>query len=372
MSRSTAAAAALALGLALAPGSARAEPAAATGSGDHAATAPRVADPGPGRRALAIGAAIVPGPLVTGAGSYVRGDRRSARGLVRLQLLGAAIVAVTGAPLAATYGSRRLAPTIPLLLGGTGLWLAGWFGDLFVTLGGDGSSTAPRRLPARALAVSTVLSLDPLRGARAYAALDGELALGADASAAPRLRASAWTSVERAEQRGRLELEVPVARRHRDRAVDDSHASVLARVRAERNLTGDVDAGTADLAVRLHLDGARVAPALRGTFAEADLGLGLTVRRYVPGGADVADAVVARLAWGRRLGDGGQLRAFYDHRRDGLAGGVHASRATGFVGSIGADAVVPVARGWDAVAAVELGSALVTTAGVRRSVGAGR
>jgi hypothetical protein len=338
-----------------------------------AADAPTAdAAPAAARRALALGAAVVPGPLLAGSGSFVRGDRRSARGLVRLQLLGLALVAATGAPLAATYGSRRLAATIPVLLGGTGLWMAGWFGDLFVTVGGDASDTAPRRLPARALAASTVLALDPLRGARAYAALDGELAVGGAGGAAARLRASVWTSVERAEQRARVELELPVARRHRARDLDDSHAALLARVHAERNLTGQVDSGAADLALRLHLDGVRVAPALRGTFAEAELGLGLTVRRYSPGGVDVADALVARLAWGRRLGDGGELRAFYDHRRDGLAGGLHASRATGFVGSIGAAAVVPLARGWDVVGAVELGSALVTTAGLRRSVGAGR
>ena len=327
--------------------------------------------PSLGRRLLAVGAAIVPGPLLVGGGSVVLGERRTARSLSRLQQLGLGVLVVAGLPQAATYGSRRLAPTIPILLGGAGLWLTGWFGDLFMAAGGDASATSPRRAPRRALTASTILAIDPLRGPRTYAALDGEFAFGAT-PAALRLRASVWASAERAEQRVNVEAELPLARRTRDRGTDDSHAALLGRVRVERNLTGDVDGGAAEVAVRLHLDGARVAPPLRGTFAEADLGLGLTLLRYSPGGVDVSDAVVARLSWGRRLGDGGELRAFYDHRRDGLAGGVHASRATGFIGSVGASAIVPLAQGWDVVSALELGSAVVVTAGIRRGLGDAR
>ena len=114
---------------------------------------------------------------------------------------------------------------------------------------------------------------------------------------------------------------------------------------------------------------AAVAPELVGTFAEFDVGAGVEIDQFEPGGSDLTDRLVARMAWGRYLGDGGALRLFYDHRRDGLAGGIAASRASGFIGTVGALAELPLAPGWAATGSIEFGSGWVIGAGLRRDLG---
>lgn len=354
MFRSTAAAsAALAIGLTLGAVPARAEIVGGQRRPVVAAPAPSTA-----RRAIATTAAVVPGVALVGSGSFVLGNRRVARRLATLQLIGLAALVVGGVPQAATYGSARVAPLIPVLLGGLATWLAGWAGDLWVASGADARAARPRRPPRLSVALGTVLARDPLRGARAYAALDGELALGRW-----RLAPALLASVERDEQRLRLAGERPLWRR--------GETALGLRLRGEhfRNQVGGVDATRLDVALRGHLAGADVAPELAGTFAELDVGAGVEIDQFAPGGADLTDRLVSRMAWGRHLGDGGALRLFYDHRRDGLAGGIAAGRASGFVGTIGAEAALPLAPGWAATGSLEFGSGWVVGAGLRRDVG---
>ncbi len=70
-------------------------------------------------------------------------------------------------------------------------------------------------------------------------------------------------------------------------------------------------------------------------------------------------------AWVHQSFFGSELALFYDHRRDHLAGGLVAGRAAGFFGSVGLAGEVALG-GWTATAEVEVGSAWVTTVGVRR------
>lgn len=311
------------------------------------------------RRVAATAAAIVPGVALIGSGSFVLGNRRAARRLATLQLIGLAAIVAGGAPQAATYGSARVAPLIPLLLGGVATWLAGWAGDLWIATGADASGARPRRQPRLSLELGSVVARDPLRGARAYAALDADLAAGRW-----RLAGALLASVERDEQRLRLAAEHPLWRR--------AGTTLGLRLRGEhfRNQIGPVDATRLDVALRGHLDGAAVTPELAGTFAEFDVGAGVEIDQFEPGGTDLTDRLVARMAWGRHIGAGGALRLFYDHRRDGLAGGIAASRASGFVGTIGALAEVPVAPGWAATGSIEFGAGWVFGAGLRHDLGA--
>src|SRR5690606_2313699 len=89
--------------------------------------------------------ALVPGVAVHGTGHWIGGDGATARQLLRLEGLGLGLVVTGGLPLALTGAARRLAlPTIPLLLSGGGLLLAGWAGDVYGAAGGPRIAGAPR------------------------------------------------------------------------------------------------------------------------------------------------------------------------------------------------------------------------------------
>ncbi len=121
--------------------------------------------------------------------------------------------------------------------------------------------------------------------------------------------------------------------------------------------TGELElAGRLDL---VHLD-----RALDGTFAELSTGLGYERASYA-GAHDYGSVLLGTFAWGMYLGRRGEAAAFYDHRRDSLAGGLAAGRAAGFVGSFGARLELLVDPRWAVRGQVEAGSAWVTTVALR-------
>jgi len=322
-----------------------------------------------GRRALAVGAAILPGAAVHGAGSWVVGDRTAARRLALAEAAGLTVAAVGGVPLALTYGSRRLATvSIPLVVAGSGVVVVGWLADMWVAAGGARIAGAPRRLEPWAVELGTTWVRDPVLGGRGFARLGAVWQLGP-----LRLAPEAMISVDDDEQR--LELlgawrlvgaapcgEVAIG--------DGSHVELRAAIRGDR--AGDEGFSLATVEAYGHgrLDLARVAAGLDGTFAELATGLGLELAAYRADGVDANDLLVARFGFGVYLGRGrGELTAWYDHRRDDLAGGLVASRASGFFGSVGSTVDVGLVDGWALTAELQVGSAWVGTLAVRRRGG---
>ena len=81
---------------------------------------------------LAIGAAIVPGVLLHGSGSYVAGERRTARRLLALEGAGLAVTGVGAVPMLATGASRWVSgPSVALIATGMGMVLVGWAADIY-------------------------------------------------------------------------------------------------------------------------------------------------------------------------------------------------------------------------------------------------
>jgi hypothetical protein len=107
-----------------------------------------------------------------------------------------------------------------------------------------------------------------------------------------------------------------------------------------------------------HLD-----PALRAGFIDMSTGVGLDRVEYAKTTAEVDTLLLHRFGTGMYL-PGGEMELYYDHRRDGLAGGIAASRAAGFVGSVGASADLRVHGPWAVRGELQIGNAWVTTLAV--------
>ena len=340
----------------------------ATGAGQAAvAGAPAERRPGApavsaGRRAAAIAVAIFPGVLLRGAGSWVAGAHRAARRLAATGAIGFATLAAGGVPIGVSASNPyTIWPGVPLVVAGTGVFLSSWLADVWVAAGGGALTAWPIALPPWSIDVATTWQHDAYRE-RALLGAAGHVELGRlglDASGYVDA-GNAWRSGE-AGVRWRLLGPPPTGR-----AVGDgSRVVVRAAARLDRD-DGDrvtLAAAEAELSGRLDLD--RLDPAIRGSFLALSAGGGFTRTSYPRGRHDNAALLLAGFAWGAYLGDRGEVAVFYDHRRDGLAGGLAASRGAGFVGSFGASAELRVHGPWAVRGALQVGNAWVTTLGVR-------
>lgn len=324
-----------------------------------------LAAPSTTRRLAAIGAAIVPGVIVRGAGSWVVGEKRAAGRLAATAAIGLGAIVAGGTAVGISGGSPYTLVGIPLVVLGTGLVLPTWFSDVWVAAGG-GAIGRTRRAPAPwTLEAGSVYLRDPFRHrALVHAAARVERGrLGVGASALRDAAGDATTGD--VEVRWRL----AGAAAHGGVIADGSRLGVRAAGRLHRDDADDVTLATAELELygRLVLD--HLHPALGGTFVELATGAGVERATYAMDAHDVDGIMLGRFAWGAYVG-ASELSAFYDHRRDHLAGGFPAGRAAGFVGSFGAIADVRLGGPWALHGAVEVGNAWVTTLAVRYQGGA--
>jgi hypothetical protein len=326
---------------------------------DHGVVAPEVSA---GRRAAAIAVAIFPGILVRGAGSWIVGEHRAAKRLAATGAIGFAALVVGVLPIRVGGSSPyTIWSGVPLVVSGTGLFMSSWLGDIWAAAGGARWATTAVALPPWSVEVATTWQHDAYRE-RALLHAAGHLELGrlgldgagyVDARNAFRL----------GEARARWRLWGAAAS---GRAVA-AGSGVVARAtaRLERDDPDRVTLATAEaeLLGRLALDW--LDPAIRGNFLELSAGGGLSRTGYPEGRHDTEAVLVAGFAWGAYLGDRGELRLYYDHRRNGLAGGLAASHAAGFLGSFGASTELRVLGPWAVHGELQIGDAWVTTLGVR-------
>ena len=320
------------------------------------------------RRAAAIAAAIFPGAVVHGAGSWVLGNRRAAKRLLATEAIGVAAAAAGGLPIAGSGSSPyTIWPGVPLVVSGVGGFLSSWLADIWVAAGGAELPARPLALPPWSVEVATTWQHDAYRE-RALLGGQGHVELGRLG-----LDAGGYVDAGNASRSGgvgaRWRVLGPAAT---GRAVEDgSRVLVHADVRIDRDDDDRVTLATAEaeLAGRLDLD--RLDPQLRGSFLELSVGGGVNRTTYPLDRHDTAAILLAGFAWGAYLGDRGELAVFYDHRRDGLAGGLAAGHAAGFVGSFGANTELRVTGPWAVRGQLQVGSAWVTTLGVRYLGGLG-
>lgn len=343
--------------------------AAARDEADDAAAAAPPADPLPpepsrARRALAVGAAVVPGVIVRGAGHWVAHDRRTARRLLWIEGAGLALAATGGLPLGISGGAGETLPGLVLLVPGAGLLIGSLAADIWGAAGGAAIAGTPAPPPALDVGLGWTYIVDPRVPFAHLATAEAELR-----HRRVRGAASGWLGDEtwRARGAGGVRLVGP---RPGERRADTTALDVEVAVAEERRAAQGLRIATAEASGLLRVDLQRVGPSLRGTFASFGLGLGAERVRYrATAAADTSSLFIGHLGWGLALGDGRaralEVELYYQHRRDTLAGGLTPpTGANGFIGHVGAVATAWRA-GWGATLRAEVGSAYVLSLAAR-------
>jgi len=312
-------------------------------------------------RVAAIAAAIVPGAVVHGAGSFVVGKRRTAKRLLAMEGVGLAAFALGAAFVQGTRGNPyTIEPGVPLAIAGAGLFLPSWLDDIWVAAGGTRDRGAALATPPWTLELGMTSQHDAYRE-RGLVRVAGTLELGRVG-----FGAAADVDAEGKSRVGELEARYLIAGDASHVAIHDG-SRLSARI-AARYLRDDDDrlsiaTAEAELIGRLEL--AHLDAELRGTFVEVTTGIGVDRVVYANGARDIDSLLLGRFAWGLYLGTRGEATIFYDHRRDGLAGGFAAWRGSGFIGSFGANAQVRVAGPWAVRGELQIGDAVLTTLALR-------
>lgn len=318
---------------------------------------------------LAAAAAVVPGVLVHGAGHRVGGDRRMARRLLVLEGVALGAMGISGAALGLSGASRRLSlPTIPLLIGGGGLFFMSWGADIYGAAGGPRiAGTARLEPPVLETRLGYLHVHDP------------QFAYAHFTDVAAHVRAGGWRAGAHAQiamdndnQRvqGMLEHRF-VGPRRRGQARDGTALDLQGAVTWHDYGTEGFASITGKLVVSGRYDLVRLSPTMAGAFAALGAGLGMEVTTYEGAqGFDAVDRLLAHFAFGMYLGTPGavhgEVELGYDHDRDGLTGGLAGS--SGFLGYVGARGFIMFGPRWGVAADLRVGSAYVGGASLIYSV----
>lgn len=321
-------------------------------------------DPGP----LSIGAAVIPGVLVHGAGTYVAGDKAGGKALLYAEGIGLGLILIGGGGLAITGASRRLAGPLTYTTGaGAGLFLGSWVVDLYGAATGGREVAPGRALPSYQLAAGWRYVYDPQFEYRHFAHLDGQWRLGATA-----FDATLWQAVDDGNQRISGGVSHRLLGDIKDRQRGD-HLTVRGGAIWHDYDTEGFSTLSLEGALSGRLDLDAIGDAFRGAFIDASGGWALEFYDYdLPGvslGEDTFDLLLMRVGLGAYLGGGpygGEISVYYDHRRDDLAGGYSADGiGVGFLGSLGLAGVIPINDHWAIDLDAQYGSAVILGAGLR-------
>ncbi len=304
----------------LSPAHAQERPSAGDGeavavSGDTNAPSPRCPR---WRRRLAPVVSLLAGPIVHGAGSLTGCHRLTGRRLGIAQGVGFGMLLVSGTGLALTGASRRtVAPFAMIGIPGVGAFLISWLADVYASVTDGRARGRPGPNVPWELRLGYRYVHDPH--------FDHGSFLGAGVSAwlgRQRLFAEADVALDANTQRTHL----GIARRllggtGRGSSLEVTLAATYQRFGGDgfSTLSGELELGG-----RVDLED--VAPALVGSFVEGSLGLGLQGIGYETAGGGVSEdahgLLLARVGWGVYLARQGEVVLAYDHRRDGLEGGL--------------------------------------------------
>lgn len=318
--------------------------------------------PGPWRKALNVGAALVPGLLVHGSGHFVAGEEETGRMLLAAEG-GGLLLAVGGiAGLAGTGASDRLvSPFVGMAVAGVGLFGVSGLADLYGVLAPRGGFGVPQRLAPR---VSVDLGyrhvFNPVFVHRHFTRVGGR-ARWRRFGVAPSL----WLALDDDNWRARLPATWRFIGADADAMAADGTFLDLEVAYVHHRYGREAfsqDLGELSLAGRLDL--VRLAPTLEGAFTELCFGVGYGATTFDGIATEGADLLLARFAFGVYLGRSasgwGELSLYYDHRHDDFAAGLKAEGlGSGAAGHFGVALDTSIYGPWGLSASVEIGSALV-------------
>lgn len=339
------------------------------------------AQPSAGRRALATGAAIVPGIIVHGTGNYVAGRPRTGRRLLIAEGIGVGATLIGGLTLFFSGASRYIvAPVAAVTIAGVGLFAVSWLADVdSVAWPEDERGLPPRFAPRLESELGYRYVYDPQFSYRSFLVDGFELRLGR-----ARIAPSEWFSLnDNHNARYRLELgwrlAGPLPKGSAPPAIDGSRFDLEVALTDHRYKTDGFSIATAEASLGGRLDLARFDAELSGAFSELSAGYALEAFDYdVPGlgfGADLEHLLLLRFGFGVYVGRGsypeGEILAYYDHRHDGFAAGLlFGGIVSGIAGHFGGSAKIYFDRHFGVLADVEYGSAWVAGASLLYRYGA--
>ncbi len=313
------------------------------------------------RRIGAVAAAIFPGVLLRGTGSYLVGEKRTAKRLAILGYSGLASMALGGGSIINSGASEYTVPAIPFVILGMGAFIPTWFADIAVAAGVSPGQGTPRAAPPWSMELGTVWLHDPFR---ARGLVNGELQVELDRvgfGVATLIDTEGDQNTEELDARYRLLGPAPTAQ-----VVEDgSRLHVAVAGRRHRDAVDDVTLLTAELELRGRYDLANLDGVLDGQFIDMSVGIGLERAEYPRDQTNLSSVLLAGFGYGWYVGRGSEVEVVYEHRRDSITGGIAAGRAAGFVGSVGLRALARISQNWAVRGAVEVGNAWVTTFGIR-------
>lgn len=319
------------------------------------------------RRLAAIGASLVPGALLHGSGSYVLGEKRTAKKLAITGGIGLGAMAIGGAAVGISGAAPEMVDWgVPLIIAGTALFIPTWFADIWTAAGGRKVLSFPHAPAPWALEVGTTYLHDAYRE-RGFVRTAGRIDLGRIG-----FGASTLVDVEGQARTGDLEarvrlLGVPATGETRLR--DASRLWIRAAVRRHEDDDDLVEISTIEADVGTRVELRKLDRVLAGAFIDLAIGMGIERVRFADLATDDDTLFLGRFGWGVFLGELSEATVFYDHRRDSLAGGIAASRAAGFVGSVGGNFDLSLGGPFAVVGELEIGNGWVTTLGIRYSGG---
>lgn len=316
------------------------------------------ARPTGGKRAVAVGGAILPGVIVHGSGHWLIGEKRTATRLLVLEGVGLGLAAIGGIPIGVTGGAEETLPGLGLLVPAVGLLFTSFAADVWGAAGGERIAGTPSPPPAVDVATGWTLVGDPRVPFANLATVDANAWLGPT-----QLRASGWygDGTWQARAAAGVRIRGPRPGQWRD---DTSALDITVAAAEERRTDAMLRVATGEVGLLARIDLARIGPTLRGTFGTVGMTAGAERVRYTAtGAADTSGLFTGHIGWGFVLGDGRtralETELFYEHRRDTLAGGLTLHIPfNGFIGYVGA--VTTAWRGrFGASARVDVGSAYV-------------
>lgn len=311
---------------------------------------------------------IVPGVLVHGAGHFAAGDPVTAQRLLLAEGIGLGLMAIGGVGIWATGGAdEAFIPLYSAAWLGAGLFATSWLADVYGSAtGGEGLGTTP---PPHAL---VELGL----GYRYYRDVQFDLAhiAVAEAHVRPgrfRISPSAWVGVDDRNERFRLEgaFRVLGARLEEDERYDpDSHFDVVAAGTYHDWHDEGFAFLTGEVALEGRYDLAMLSSTMRGAFVEGLVGYGMQAFDYQATdgglGTDANGMLLLRIGMGLYVGRRGpvrgELRAYYDHRRDTYVAGLGRPLIYGSVlGYFGGEGTMWLSERWGLRAEVLGGGSIV-------------
>ncbi|RKH38038.1 hypothetical protein D7Y23_38675 [Corallococcus sp. AB050B] len=320
--------------------------------------------PRPPFKAAPVAVAVVPGLLLHGLGAWTAGDTQTAKGLFAAEAIGLGLIGAGLVPIALTGASRKtIGPLYAVTLTGAGVFSLSMLANLYaVTSPAFDPGRVPDTLPPLELDLGYQYVNDATADYRNFFALGAVARLSkVQLQASARLAPDEGNTLIRAGAAYRL---WGAPERTLGLDGDGTSLDVEGFATYHRYPTEGFTLGGGEVALKGRYAMARFGPRFAGSFVEGGVGVSAQAYSY-PGRVDddnLYGQLLYTFGYGVWLGRGGPLRGeavlFYDHRKDGLVGGLR-GRGGGMVGSFGLKGRVLVTERWGVAAEAQAGGALM-------------